>query len=210
MPHVSTPDLLVLHAVRLKGMAEAGDIVRRFPATRDRAQELLLDFEARGWVQQVSFPGSRGWALTTSGRAHGELLLRLELDRTGARHLVTSALSAFEGLNAQFLEAITRWQVRPSPGDPLAANDHSDWPWDEDVRAGLHRLAHDVAPIVEPLAGALARFDGYPERLAAALDRVDRGQRTWVDGVGIDSCHRVWFELHEDLLATLGRERGAA
>ena len=25
----------------------------------------------------------------------------------------------------------------------------------------------------------------------------------------VDSLHQVWFELHEDLLVTLGRERGA-
>jgi hypothetical protein len=28
-----------------------------------------------------------------------------------------------------------------------------------------------------------------------------------VTGVGIDSCHSVWMELHEDLLATLGMQR---
>jgi hypothetical protein len=28
------------------------------------------------------------------------------------------------------------------------------------------------------------------------------------DGVGEDSCHLVWIQLHEDLLATLGLERG--
>ena len=40
------------------------------------------------------------------------------------------------------------------------------------------------------------------------MDRVERGERGWVDGVGLDSCHRVWFEVHEDLLATLGIPRG--
>jgi len=25
----------------------------------------------------------------------------------------------------------------------------------------------------------------------------------------MDSCHTVWMELHEDLLATLGLERGS-
>jgi hypothetical protein len=74
----------------------------------------------------------------------------------------------------------------------------------------LRRLAHELTPIVEPLAESLARFAGYPVRFTAALDKVDLGQGTWVDGVGIDSCHRVWFELHEDLLASLGLERGAA
>jgi hypothetical protein len=41
------------------------------------------------------------------------------------------------------------------------------------------------------------------------LRRVDRGERRWVDAPRIDSCHTVWFELHEDLLASLGLERGA-
>jgi len=54
----------------------------------------------------------------------------------------------------------------------------------------------------------LSRFGGYPDRFRAALERVDRGQRNWVDGSRIDSCHTVWFELHEDLLSTLGLERG--
>jgi hypothetical protein len=58
--------------------------------------------------------------------------------------------------------------------------------------------------VCTPLAAALARFDGYPARYAAAADRVRRGQHRWVDALGIDSCHVVWIQLHEDLLATLG------
>lgn len=42
-----------------------------------------------------------------------------------------------------------------------------------------------------------------------AVDAVRRGERRRVDGLGVDSCHRVRFELHEDLLATLGLDRGA-
>ena len=52
----------------------------------------------------------------------------------------------------------------------------------------------------------VARFSGYADRFAAALARVDQGQRRWVDEPRIDSCHTVWFELHEDLLASLGIE----
>ena len=33
------------------------------------------------------------------------------------------------------------------------------------------------------------------------------GEHDWVDRTDIDSCHRVWFELHEDLIATLGLSR---
>jgi len=31
-----------------------------------------------------------------------------------------------------------------------------------------------------------------------------------VDHTDVDSCHRVWFELHEDLIATLGIDRRSA
>ena len=56
--------------------------------------------------------------------------------------------------------------------------------------------------------GKLGRFDGYDDRFAAALRKAREGEHLFVDG-RVDSCHRIWFELHEDLLATLGIERGA-
>ena len=59
------------------------------------------------------------------------------------------------------------------------------------------------------LSLALPRFAGSSERYAAALDRAARGEHAWVAQPKIDSCHTVWMELHEDLLATLGLDRGA-
>jgi hypothetical protein len=37
---------------------------------------------------------------------------------------------------------------------------------------------------------------------------VQEGQRDWVDGHDRDSCHTVWIQFHEDLLATLGIPHG--
>ena len=34
------------------------------------------------------------------------------------------------------------------------------------------------------------------------------GEPAWVTRPRVDSCHTVWMELHEDLLATLGIDRG--
>jgi hypothetical protein len=53
----------------------------------------------------------------------------------------------------------------------------------------------------------LARFDGYGDRFAEALARVRAGEVEWFTRPLIDSYHTVWFELHENLLATLGIER---
>jgi hypothetical protein len=59
------------------------------------------------------------------------------------------------------------------------------------------------------LAACLARFDGYADRYSSALRNVDAGQRAWVDGHDRDSCHMLWIQFHEDLLATLGIPRGS-
>lgn len=76
----------------------------------------------------------------------------------------------------------------------------------------VHELLLDLeaqgwVTAVEELCGVLTRFQGYDDRFAAALARVDAGDRSWVDRPGADSCHTVWFQLHEDLLATLGIRR---
>ena len=109
----------------------------------------------------------------------------------------------------RFLAAVTRWQLRPMPGDPLAANDHSDPRWDDRVITSLAELGTALGPLCEGLSAALARFGGYAARYTAAASRVQRGEVSWIDGLGIDSCHVVWIQLHEDLLATLGRGRAA-
>jgi hypothetical protein len=200
-------DLLVLHAVRIKGMTTTAGVARRFGLSPDTVDELLLDDEARGWVQRVAFADVGGWSLTSAGREHGERLLAEELRSTHARPVVEHAYAVFTGLNGRLLALMTKWQIRPQPWDAMAANDHSDWTWDEDVVKGLHHLSRRLRPVGEELAQALSRFGSYPERFVSALRRVDRGERGWVDGTGVDSCHTVWFEMHEDLLATLNLER---
>jgi hypothetical protein len=37
---------------------------------------------------------------------------------------------------------------------------------------------------------------------------VETGHHSWVDAPDRDSLHAVWIQFHEDLLATLGIERG--
>lgn len=208
MAFVSSADLLVLHSLRIQGMADTGRVARRFSLDPGTVEDLLLDYQAYGWVERVEFADLRGWSLTEAGHRKGSDLLADELTEAGAKAAVSQAHTGFLALNPRFLTAITRWQIRPTPAAPMAANDHSDWPWDENVLRTLAALTSGVRPIADQLSLALARFAGYPDRMAAALGRVDRGERNWVDAPRIDSVHTVWFELHEDLLATLGLERG--
>jgi hypothetical protein len=199
----------VLHGVRVKGMTDVAAVAQRFALDRQLVHELLLDYEAMGWISRVRFADVDGWGLTARGRAENERRLAVELDQTGARSTVAAAHQVFVVLNSQFLTAVNKWQIRPTATDPLAANDHTDGRWDERVIDDLRGLHAGLRPVNQQLAAALERFAGYSERYSAALDRVDRGERAWVAQPTIDSCHTVWMELHEDLLATLGLERGS-
>lgn len=199
----------MLHAVRVMGMADPAAVGRRTGLPADVALEQLLDDEARGWVKRVAFADLAGWTLTGSGRAEGERRLADELERTGAREAVDAAHTTFLRLNERFLATVTRWQIRPQPSDPLAANDHDDPEWDGHVLDELAGHGRRLGTVCTALAAALARFAGYDTRFAAALERADAGQPAWVDAPGIESCHTVWIQLHEDLVATLGVERGA-
>ena len=97
--------------------------------------------------------------------------------------------------------------MRPD-GQP---NDHADAGYDAGVisrLAGIHQRL--LACVLEPLEKALPRFAAYRVRLAAALDRVRGGDTTAFARPMADSYHDIWMELHQDLLLSAGRERGAA
>jgi hypothetical protein len=207
-PHVSKPADLVLHGPRVLGFASGADIATRFALDPTVVEELLLDFEAYGWVHQSSFAGRSGWSITDRGRAENERRLGVELDELGVRPLVAALHRDFLRSNRRFLKACTDWQIRPTRDDSMAANDHTDWGWDEQVLKSLATIGRSLRTIDDGLSALLARFDGYAIRYADALRRVDGGERQWVESPEADSCHTVWIQLHEDLLATLGVPRG--
>jgi hypothetical protein len=204
----SDPTTLTLHAVRLLGFADAGRIARRFKQDVAETDERLLDFEALGWVSRSEFAGAAGWSLTDRGRAEDERRLAVELDAADARAVVSGVHRRFLPLNSRFQDAATRWQIRPAPGAPMAFNDHTDHRWDDRVLEALDSVGRQLGPLDGELSATLARFSGYSDRYGAAFEKASRGQGRWVDGISIDSCHVVWMQLHEDLLATLGLDRG--
>lgn len=207
MSRDSASDLLVLHAVRVIGFADTPVVAARFGIDRSETAELLQDAEANGWVTHTAFGDLAGWSLTDSGRAENERLLGIELDHSGGAAEIRALYRDFLPLNARLLRACTDWQLKPTADDRLAANDHSDPGWDLRVLDELAAVAVGLRPLAERLVDVLARFAGYEVRFATALDRARAGERRWVAGTDIDSCHRVWFELHEDLVATLGIDR---
>ena len=196
---------VVLHAVRLRSLAGPESIAERTGCTVDAVRSVLDDARARGFVVERT-GRMTGWSLTAAGREHGLRLLAAELDERGARPAVERAYAAFVGVNQRFLEVCTAWQLR-GEGE---VNDHSDPEHDAAVLAQLQPLHRVVVEDVTEAAGAvLERFAGYPARFEHALARLTAGDLDWFTRPLIDSYHTVWFELHDDLLATLGLDREA-
>ncbi len=208
-PVESTAELLTLHAVRLKGMADDDEVAARFGLDRTVATECLLDFQAFGWITKVEFAGTGGWTLTEAGRAENVRQLADELASTGFRSSIGRAYEEFLPHNGQLMSACTDWQLRPNGVDPLAVNDHTDTAWDDRVLSILSELSGELRSLSRELGDRLTRFRGYDQRFAAALKRAEGGELSWVNRPRADSCHTVWMELHEDLVATLGIQRGA-
>jgi hypothetical protein len=208
MAHATAPADLALHGVRVLGFPTTARVAGRYGLERDAVEEVLLDAEARGWVRRLAFGGSEGWSLLDAGRVEGERRLAAELDALGARDAVAGVHARFRPLNRRFGAACTDWQVHPTRLDPMAFNDHTDWRWDERVLRTLRSAGAEFTGLCAELSALLARFGGYAGLYATALRRVDAGERGWVDGHDRDSLHLVWIQFHEDLLATLGIERG--
>ena len=208
-PVESSPELLTLHAVRLKGMADDAEVAARFELDTTLVPELLLDFQAFGWITRVEFAGTAGWTLTESGRSENERQLSHELAAADSNSSIGRDHLTFLPYNKRLLRACTDWQLRPTGADPLAANEHTDEEWDQRVLTTLEGLSRELRTICSELGGRLVRFQGYDDRFTAALARVERGELSWVARPRVDSCHTVWMELHEDLVATLGIRRGA-
>ena len=113
-----------------------------------------------------------------------------------------AAYEAFLPANARLKEVTTAWQMRD--GEP---NDHTDAAYDATVIATLGEIDVAIGPVCTRLASALDRFGRYGRLLGEALARVRAGDGDWFTRPTVASYHTVWFELHEDLLATLNLDR---
>jgi hypothetical protein len=197
------PGDLALHGTRVLGFPTAAQVASRYGLDLGATTEYLLDFEARGWVRQLSFAGTSGWSLTEAGQAENEQRLAAELDRAGARATVSGAHRAFLPLNERLGAACTNWQIRPTPADPMAFNEHTDWRWDDRVLRTLASVGTAFRGLCEELAGCLARFGGYPDRYARRWPGRNQGSAagwtapagtpaTWCGSSSAKTCWLPW------------------
>lgn len=195
-------DYDVLNAVALKKTAAAGGVAETTGVPEAEVDDAFERLVGQGHVMLAA-----GSAFPTDS---AEPALREVAEKryaaVRADDDVAALVERFETVNSQFLSTMSSWQ-QVDVGGRKVPNDHSDPDNDEKVIARLDKLVGRLGPLLDALAGHDQRFAGYRHRLAAAQEAVDSGRHEMVSSPTADSLHTVWFEFHEDLLRTLGRER---
>ena len=113
---------------------------------------------------------------------------------------------AFERINIALKQVITDWQTM-NVGGKKVANDHSDPDYDAQIIDRIGAIHEQFDPIIKRLAAQLPRLAIFGKKLLSALEAAEDGDIEWVSDIRRESYHTVWFELHEDLLRIMGRER---
>jgi hypothetical protein len=200
--------VLVLHGLRLRGFVPNDAVAEALGVDGERAGEELAALEAEGFVQRRNGRVS-GFSLTAAGRVVHERALAEELDAHGVRDAVDGCYRRFLEENGEVLELCSEWQVR-EVGGALVLNDHDDAIYDASIVRRLAALDERIQPVCAELGRALGRLARYGPGLRHARDRVQSGDGRYVAAPELPSYHALWFELHEDLLVTLGLERSGA
>jgi len=190
-------------ALRVQGLAGPDRLADALCVTVDEARARVSALSEAGIVEERT-GRLAGYTLTLAGNA----TLDEALTEEGLRgdEELTDAYQRFLVLNKRLLETCSAWQVR-SHGSIEEPNDHSDPDYDNDVIERLGSLHDRTTALLRKVSERAPRFDAYCARLGSCVDRLREGDRRAFTAPMAESYHTVWFELHQDLLLTLGLER---
>lgn len=184
----------VLYALRLKGLAPMPAVAELAQCSEDEAAEALAQLATQDLVSERTRGATSGWMLLAEGR--GEVDRVLETHRFADAALRRAYETEFLALNGQFKQLCTIWQAL-SP-DSAERDDAID---------ELSALHGEVADFLAGPAGSLRLAPTHALRLGHALEALRAGDARFFTGVLVESYHGVWFELHEDLILSLGIDR---
>jgi hypothetical protein len=155
-----------------------------------------------------------GRAIDAQGRYLLAPAARMALDSDYSRHYgelranpdFKAGYAAFDRINGDLKTLITEWQTIEIGGERVP-NDHANSDYDSRIIDRLGALHERAEGALTLLARAAPRMQIYNEKLLNALEKAEDGAIEWVSDARIESYHTLWFELHEDLLRLMGRER---
>lgn len=198
-------DLPLLMALRVQGIAGPERAACALGTDTDDATERLAKLVASDLATERTgrLPG---YTISPLGVERLEELLADEGSRTSEP--LSDCYDRFMQINPRVLRVASDWQVRRD-GGLEAANDHSDAAYDASVVDRLVELHERAARCIERIAGCFSRYAPYRGRLDGCVARLEAGDHAAFTAPLAESYHTVWFELHQDLLLTLGLEREA-
>jgi hypothetical protein len=180
-------EFAVLQALRVRGFATTSQIAESSGLPEVAVESALAGTDERG---HTTVTGGRlpMHTLTPAGRARSVLLVN---DRTSGadRARITGIYESFLFPNRDFKQLTT------------------DAQGGADVTERLDAVHAQIGDVLRDLVVLDDRFDRYGSRLESAIVAYRGGDRDALAKPLSGSYHDVWMELHEDLLATIGRER---
>ncbi len=194
--------LPILMAIRVRGRTTLAVVACATGLPEADARTRLVDAAAAGFVHGVD----GDILLSAAGRAELATLLARE---SNDRAALATLYDEFLATDSRLKTCITAWQLAVAPPRAMAEARTAAQSPAAATLGELRAVAAEARAFVERLAAIVARLAPYAQRLGAAADALARGDTRFVASPRVDSLHQVWFELHEDLLVTLGRERAA-
>ena len=206
MSSATDTELLALHGLAVKKAGSPAAVAAVVGAEEAEVEASLEAAVAAGRAAGAKgtfmvAPAGRDWLDEQYPQAFAEFR---------ADPAATETYERFERINRELLALFTDWQMVPTAGGERIPNDHADHEYDTAVIDRLGDQHERAERVLDSFAELEPRLGLYKERLDSAYDKALAGEREWVSGARIDSYHTVWFELHEDLLRMLGREREEA
>lgn len=195
---------LALHGLAIKKHAGPAAIAGVVGLNELRVAELLQQATASG--RSVEAQG--GYMLSPAGRMILDGLYSKVYANEREDQAVLQAYARFERINTELKHLITDWQM-VDVGAQKVRNDHANQDYDARVLDRLGDLHERFTPILTAMSQRVPRLGIYQRKLENALERAEAGATQWVSDAKLESYHTVWFEMHEDLLRILGREREA-
>jgi hypothetical protein len=193
---------LALHGLAIKKHGDAAEVAAITGLDRTRAQALMDEAVSAGRAVKAG----EKYMLTPVAQVALKSGYSRDFASQRADAAMNNAYDDFEKINEHLKQLITDWQTLDVGGQKVP-NDHSDKAYDSRMIAKLGDLHERAEPMLERLAAGLARLKVYPTLLQAALEKAEDGETAWVSDARCLSYHTVWFELHEDLIRILGRQR---
>jgi hypothetical protein len=193
-------ELALLMALRTQGLGCVSRAAVAAGLDEDIAEKTLAGFSDAG-LARLREGRVTGYMLLPAGTTRLDELLTEEGLRT--HEPLCDGYDRFMQLNTRVLKVCSEWQL--CEGD--VPNDHSDPDYDAAVIDRLSELHRRSAKCIGAIAECAPRYEPYGARLDSCVERLHAGDQAAFTAVMAESYHTVWFELHQDLLLTLGRKR---